>query len=858
MDIDQVTQELSRRLAAPLPEYTPRRLIFWYDEDREFEDALDGLTLPGARLLRLDGRNTFYVKRMLAEAADTSFVIYDPLSHEDPDTDWLMDARLYGESFRADLLSSWMEEMGLPASDRLRRAVRAHRAFFQAKERRAKFARVRAEIRSERDLALAMMASLAGLPDAAEAGLVRAVLSRGLAEAQNPCYAAFLTYGLDGDFWEIGARCFGYGTEAPRSLSALAAHIFVTALSYEVRPELLEGLSTYMAVPYGPYCHDFMDQWVQSDEKKALYQIARAVEQETHLPEVLRRLAPSDIGGAAYIPCVHEILLRMWLADAAGRTLDRAAFRRIWERRRLFQWYEDYAPYYEALGGICRMEDFYAAHAEGFHEAEASAVWQRYVTEYYQMDQAYRAYRLAYQQGVALMNEVLDDLLKKAGEAAERLYTNWYLQELSACWDSASADDLARAGYVSGAERQCDFYKNHVAPADSRVFVIISDAMRYEVGAELAEKLRRETQCEAELSAMESVFPSATKFGMAALLPHETLSAELRGGALTVLADGMPTDSAGRAKVLRKACPASTAFQASEYMDKKRADRIAMVKGMDVIYIYHDRIDAASHTSDADVFQACSQTLEEITSLVRMLVNDSGAAHIFITADHGFLYQAQDISEADKAGPAYGAEAAELARRYVVAEKGRAIPGLYPVAFLGGETSFAAYAPPGTVRLKMRGGGLQFVHGGASLQELAVPLIDYRYMRNASSAVQKNREKYAIHPVPLVLLSAARRISSRTVSLAFYQTEAVGENRAAAVYCVYLTDSRGAVVSDIQKILADKKDRNDQARVWRCRISLKPGSYSAEEPYYLVIENEKTHVRRQEEFQILLGGAWME
>ena len=34
-------QDLNRGFAAPLPKFYKRRIIFWYDEDRDFEDKLD-------------------------------------------------------------------------------------------------------------------------------------------------------------------------------------------------------------------------------------------------------------------------------------------------------------------------------------------------------------------------------------------------------------------------------------------------------------------------------------------------------------------------------------------------------------------------------------------------------------------------------------------------------------------------------------------------------------------------------------------------------------------------------------------------------------------------------------------------
>ncbi len=53
MDIENVTQELNRKFAAPLPEYYHRRIIFWHDEEREFEDKLDEIRLDNAKVVAL-------------------------------------------------------------------------------------------------------------------------------------------------------------------------------------------------------------------------------------------------------------------------------------------------------------------------------------------------------------------------------------------------------------------------------------------------------------------------------------------------------------------------------------------------------------------------------------------------------------------------------------------------------------------------------------------------------------------------------------------------------------------------------------------------------------------------------------
>ena len=155
----------------------------------------------------------------------------------------------------------------------------------------------------------------------------------------------------------------------------------------------------------------------------------------------------------------------------------------------------------------------------------------------------------------------------------------------------------------------------------------------------------------------------------------------------------------------------------------------------------------------------------------------------------------------------------------------------------------------------MKGGTLNFVHGGISLQEMVVPVIEYHFLRNQSKEYRMNRSKYDTKPVEIGLLSADRKIGSMTFCLNFYQRDAVGGNRAAAAYQLYLTDSGGKAVSDVQKIIADRTGSNGQERVFRCGFNLKPLMYSSTETYYLVIADEHGQQIQREEFQIEIASA---
>lgn len=80
---------------------------------------------------------------------------------------------------------------------------------------------------------------------------------------------------------------------------------------------------------------------------------------------------------------------------------------------------------------------------------------------------------------------------------------------------------------------------------------------------------------------------------------------------------------------------------------------------------------------------------------------------------------------------------------------------------------------------------MNFVHGGISLQEMCVPLIEYKHLRNSSKEYQRNKDKYDTKPVEVNLLSANHKISNMIFSLNFYQKEAVGLNREKCNYNAY-------------------------------------------------------------------------
>ncbi len=853
MDSDKIIQELNQRFTAPLPEFYKRRIVFWYDEDGEFRDRLDEVTLTDAKLVALTGTNNFAVKKLLSLDDTTSnYLVYCPLSYEKPEDNWLLDIELYSEEFRADLVSIWMDELGIPSTPAMRKQVKEYRKFFNAKNRRDKIASQSKVPTVSAQLHMAVMGALGGLKDVTPAAIMKEVLKAGLDINTNFLYREFVNYGADKAFWSMVKQGSGYDSDKP-DIAILATHMLLTAATRTIRLEYLAGLDGFISSPHQAFCFDFVSDWMHSEDQEQLTEIAKTVEEELKLSTRFMKLEVSDLVDTEIFPCLDEVILIKLMTEISDHIIDVDVIKATVEKRRTTVGYEQFKDYYEGILQVANMQAFYKEHTTGFHSAEAKKVWKEYTSEYYVMDTYYRYFHKNYGACLKSYNSDLHDLFTHVMEKVEGLYRNWFLGQLGGNWSSVCAEDLEKYGYIMDVPRQTDFYKERISTADSRVFVVISDALRYEVAASLAEQLRRETQANVKLQSVQAIFPTITKFGMAALLPHKVLDVELHGDVLKVMADGVSTDAGYRDKVLKSAKSNSIAVRYRDLVNTKRTERSEMVKGQEVVYIYHDTIDEASHTSDTKVFPACDEAIDELKNLTRIICNDFGATHILFTADHGFLYTYSPLTEDEKIG--FDDTAVEYGRRFAIMMKDSNPEYLQKVQFLEGKSEYDAFAPRENVRIKKLGGGLNFVHGGISLQEMVVPVIDYHFLRNQSKEYQRNQKKYDTKPVEVSLLSATHKISNMIFSLNFYQKEPVGDNREAATYQLYFTDSNGKQISDIAKIIADKTSDNGKERTFRCSFNLKSLKYDNKEIYYLVIADADGLVVSREEFQIDIAFA---
>ena len=146
-----------------------------------------------------------------------------------------------------------------------------------------------------------------------------------------------------------------------------------------------------------------------------------------------------------------------------------------------------------------------------------------------------------------------------------------------------------------------------------------------------------------------------------------------------------------------------------------------------MLYIYHDRIDATGDKigTERQVFEAADDTLRDLVDLVKKAAN-ANATNLFVTADHGFLFQDDELPDQFfLSQKPQGDNILVTNRRYVLGHGLKLDDAFttFEAAQLDLDGDIEVQIPKSIHRLRLAGGGSRFVHGGATLQEVVVPVL---------------------------------------------------------------------------------------------------------------------------------------
>ena len=328
----------------------------------------------------------------------------------------------------------------------------------------------------------------------------------------------------------------------------------------------------------------------------------------------------------------------------------------------------------------------------------------------------------------------------------------------------------------TGLKRQEEFYANERDTSVKQV-VIVCDALRYEVAMELMQKLAREKHI-ATISAYQAMLPTETKYCKPALLPHHSL--ELNGTDMTV--DGaLLTTTDQRTAHLNKYREGAICVRYEDVMNGDQQSIRELFK-QPLVYIFYDMIDEAGHSqSPFEVIGACKKAIEQLAVMVKRLHVTWNVSNVLLTSDHGFLYNDMKFEEKDK--HSVSDNAIEKKTRYYLTESKNTIEGIvkFPldkVSSIKSSTPLQVAVPIGTNRLAAAG-GYNFAHGGASLQEMIIPVIKSQL-----------RRKDKTEKVGVVLMNHNLNMVSSRLKFQMIQSEAVSMTvtERKVVCCIYNGD----------------------------------------------------------------------
>ena len=345
--------------------------------------------------------------------------------------------------------------------------------------------------------------------------------------------------------------------------------------------------------------------------------------------------------------------------------------------------------------------------------------------------------------------------------------------------------------------RQSDFYEERIKPIQKKVVVIVSDALRYEVAQELIGELAKSRHI-ANLKPALAMLPSETKYCKPSLLPHHELKLYGLGDKQDMAVDNHILDTTEKRSEHLQRFRDGAICVPFETVAEYNQDKNREIFKHSLVYIFHDIIDKTGHDGNAkQVVQSCHEAITELATMIPKIHASYNVTEVYVTSDHGFLFN--DIVFAEKDKHKISEETMERSSRYYLTTSDKEVNGIvkFPLdevsAMVNGADVFVA-VPQGTNRLAAPSGGYMFTHGGASMQELIIPVITSRQERTDSK-----------QPVNVMVLDRKLSMQASRLRFKLLQTEAVSMDMKERLIKVALYYNDEAV-TPVKDILLDKTD----------------------------------------------------
>lgn len=814
LNLGQIEKKLNSEF-----ESDSRVIIFWYDENKEFINDIEELSLNNAKKYYLTKDNLFKTKILLErEDLDSNYLIYAPFSKPRNEENHLTDIILYSKEFSADRLMVIMSDLKI--DPKYRYILEKHINFFNAKDRYFRFSSFDIDdYNSEQILEQAILASLTKLRRVNFEEILRVVLSSGIRE--NEYLKEFRKYDLEEVFWKYIRQKFSYSDEDP-TLVKFCLSLFITYLNSGLNANMPKNYEKYVLNKPGNVLA-FLDSMMNNNRYiETFRKISDEVYSIIDGDKLLSNLKMEDIIDLDIFRSVDDYIIKWILEKLLDENLNvDIKGKNIVEicKNRKFKHYSDcYSDIYDMfLNGHYILENY-----DTNIKRDVEGIIKEYDKKYYMMDLSYRKFYYYLDRINGKYN------FEKFESLIENIYINRYINVLSSNFNNALEYNELSNSYLM----QKDFYHNFVENTNERVIVIISDAFRYELAKELLDKFNYNEKIEADLEYQIGVVPSYTSLGMAALLPNKNICFDEK---YNVFVDGKPTNSLiNRKEILQNKNKNSEAIQFNDLIKLKKQEMREIFAGKEVIYIYHNQIDARGDSliTEDEVFIACEEAMDEIEEMIKKLTNNISASRFIITADHGFIYTRSKNRESEKIDRFFESDD-KINKRFVISNNKYGLRGIKNIMVsdvLGSYDARVISTPINLNIFKTQGGGQNFYHGGSSPQEIIIPVIKLKTIRGAVD----------IKDVKISLISSISKITTTDFKTEFVQKDPISDIIKSVSYKIRFTDEYGNLISNEEIYLAKSKSKEIHDRIFKLDFKLKHQEYLRGEKYYFVVTNLET------------------
>ncbi len=850
------------------------RIVFWYDAEQSFTEEIKALHLADINILNMAEQSTLETKLKLElEDQQGKYLLYFPSAEPDLEQDWLLDIKLYSRSFYADRFSILFNELGLQQQS-LREHLSKREEFLKSKARLTTLKRYLQPDADEQDLDMAMIAAVVKA-DSTELMHIVLALSDEMVQQNldldvNPdSFAELEKYRLVPALVTALQAEIGYPAsveelkgEVPFKLGAFFIRLMTTGFceSLGYVPVWAQEL-VISSVSSRATARAFLSRWRDSSKYYPTFdKLSQTVANALRIQDKMNAFEMEQLLDVMTFELIEQkIIVDLANSISAATQSELERFRTIISVRLDGYWaskHKDdatrrkYRTVYTALQAAIDLFSLRQQFDAGFYFDSSEALYKAYEQELYRFDMAYRHYSAASQRAHV-------EILKKLDDEVENCYSYWFIDHLARNWgERVEAEQRLDCWKISNIPSQQNFYHTHVKPlvgstTKRRIVVIISDAFRYEAAVELRDRINEKRYSEATLSSQLGVVPSYTTLGMASLLPHQTLEYKETAGD-DVLVDGQSSKgTAARSKIL--AAYNGLAVTAETVKGWSRDEGREALKDQELIYVYHNVIDARgdSASTESETFMAVEHAIEELTELSRKILMHFNTSTLFITADHGFLFQQSKLEAADRSSLTEKPEnALKSKKRYVI---GHGLPESKEAwkgstqATAGTISATDFWIPKGANRFHFVGGS-RFVHGGVMPQEIVVPVLTVKQLRG-EKAGQRTKRK-----VGVISTKSTLKMVSNIQKFDLMQTEVVSELMLPVTLSIAIYDGDVKVSSE-ETLTFDCSTDSVTERVKQVRLSLSGTNFDRKKDYFLVL-NDKDLNTEMERYKVTIDLAF--